>query len=223
MSGGILARNSRAARFGKSIVTGRAFGVSGAAVLVCLILSACGTARPVKYYRIQAAPSSAPSGSSPYPISLLLGQITAPSLFRDDRLVYSNGSVQLGTYNDQRWADAPPEMIGNMLLQSLRASGQYRAVERVSSNARGDYILRGRILAFNEVDTAQIAARFAMDLELFDRKAGSVVWTQSYSHDEPVNEKKVPAVIEAMQTNVRAGLQQLTASLSRYFASQTAH
>lgn len=223
MSGGILAQNLRATRFGKSIATGWVFGVSGAAVLACLILLACGTARPVKYYRIQAAPSSAPTSNTPYPVSLLLGQITAPSLFRDDRLVYSNGSVQLGTYNEQRWADAPPEMIANMLLQSLRASGQYRAVERVSSNARGDFVLRGRILAFNEVDTTQIAARFAIDLELFDRKAGSVVWTQSYSHDELVNEKKVPAVIEAMQTNVRAGMQELTASLGQYFASQTAH
>jgi len=68
-----------------------------------------------------------------------------------------------------------------------------------------------------------VAARFSIELELFDRKSGTVVWTQPYSHDEPVSTKNVPAVVEALQTNVRTGLQQLTGSLSQYFASQAAH
>ena len=197
--------------------------ISGAALLLCFIIAACGAVRPVKYYRVEAAPAAAPSTDSPYPITLILGQISAPDLFRDDRLVYSNGSVELGAYNDHRWAEPPPEMIGNMLLESLRASGRYRTVEKISSNARGDYILRGRLLALNEVDTAQIMARFGIELELFDRKVGAVVWTQSYSHDEQVNSKTISAVVEALQTNVRAGLQQLTASLNQYFATQLPH
>lgn len=191
--------------------------------MVCLILSACGAIRPVKYYRLDIVPNSAPAGGSAYPVTLILGQITAPDLFRDDKLVYSTSSVQLGTYENQRWAEAPTEMIENMLLESLRASGQFRTVERLSSNARGDYVLRGHLSALNETDTPQVAARFSIELELFDRKSGSVVWAQPYSHDEPVAAKNVPAVVEALQTNVRAGLQQLTSSLNQYFASQAAH
>jgi ABC-type uncharacterized transport system auxiliary subunit len=83
--------------------------------------------------------------------------------------------------------------------------------------------LRGHLSAFNEVDTPQVAARFSIELELFERKSGTLVWTQSYIHDEPVSTKNVPAVVDALQTNVRTGLQQLTSSLSQYFASQGAH
>ena len=108
-------------------------------------------------------------------------------------------------------------------LDVYKRQGQYRTVERISSSARGDYVLRGRLSAFNEVDTPQVAARFSIELELFERKSGTVVWTQPYSHDEPVSTKNVPAVVEALQTNVRTGLQQLTSSLSQYFASQAAH
>jgi len=198
-------------------------GVSAATIVACLILSACGAITPVKYYRLDVVPSSAPSAGATYPVTLILGQITAPDLFRDNKLVYSTGSVQLGTYDSQRWAEAPTEMIENMLIESLRASGQYRTVERISSSARGDYVLRGHLSAFNEVDTPQVAARFSLELELFERKSGTVVWTQPYSHDEPVSTKNVPAVVEALQTNVRTGLQQLTSSLSQYFASQAAH
>ncbi|HXW17440.1 MAG TPA: ABC-type transport auxiliary lipoprotein family protein, partial [Candidatus Acidoferrales bacterium] len=163
-----------------------------------------------------------PAGGAPYPVTLILGQISAPNLFRDDRLVYSNGSVELGAYDDHRWAEPPPEMVENMLLESLRASGQYRTVERISSSARGDFILRGRLLAFNELDTAQVGAQFSLQLELFDRKAGAVVWTQTYSHDEPATGKTISAIVEALQTNVRTGLRELTASLGQYFASQAA-
>jgi cholesterol transport system auxiliary component len=198
-------------------------GVSIATIAACLILSTCGAITPVKYYRLDVVPTSAPAASTTFPVTLILGQITAPDLFRDNRLVYSTGSVQLGTYESQRWAEAPTEMIENMLIESLRASGQYRTVERSSSSARGDYVLRGHLSAFNEVDTPQVAARFSLELELFDRKSGSVVWSQPYSHDEPVGTKNVPSVVEALQTNVRAGLQQLTSSLSQYFASQAAH
>jgi len=198
-------------------------GVTAATLLACVILAACGAARPIKYYRIAPETTNAPAAASPYPITLILGQISAPNLFRDERIVYSHGSVEMGTYEDHLWTEPPPEMIENMLLESLRASGQYRTVERISSNARGDYILRGRLMAFNEVDLAQVEAHFALELELFDRKAGAVVWTQTYSHDEPANGKTISAVVEALQTNVREGLRQLTSSLNQYFASQLTH
>jgi cholesterol transport system auxiliary component len=223
VNGGALKRNLLPARPAMTYARRCALGVAAATVVACLILSACGAVRPVKYYRLDVVPNSAPAASAAYPVTLILGQITAPDLFRDDRLVYSTSSVQLGTYENQRWAEAPTEMLENMLIESLRASGQYKTVERISSNARGDYVLRGHLSALNETDTPQVAARFALELELFDRKSGSVVWAQSYSHDEPVGAKNVPAVVEAMQTNVRAGLQQLTSSLSQYFASPAAH
>ncbi|MFZ0037868.1 MAG: ABC-type transport auxiliary lipoprotein family protein [Candidatus Acidiferrales bacterium] len=228
MSGVALKRNPRFARLDSTRLertsAKRCTSIVSAATLVaCLILSACGAVRPTKYYRLDIAPGSSLSGSSPFPVTLILGQISAPELFRDDRLVYGTSSVQMGTYDNQRWAEAPTEMLENMLLASLRASGQYRTVEHISSNARGDYVLRGHLSAFEELDSPQVAARFALELELFDRKSGTVVWTQSYAHDEPAGAKNVTAVVEALQTNVRSGLQQLTSSLNQYFASQAAH
>ena len=36
-----------------------------------------------------------------------------------------------------------------------------------------------------------------------------MVWTESYSHDEPVEKKTVSAVVEALQRGVNTGLEQL--------------
>ena len=185
------------------------------------ILSACGASRPVRYYVLEAPPAPATDGPQ-FPISLVVGRIVANQLYRADRLVYGSGPVELGTYEYERWAESPADMVQDALIASLRSSGQYRSVSRITSSLRGitsDYLVRGRLWGLYEVDKPSMAARFSVELELFDPKTSMTVWHDSYSHDEPVEGKKVVNVVEALDKNVRAGMQQLTASLAQYFAS----
>jgi ABC-type uncharacterized transport system auxiliary subunit len=130
--------------------------------------------------------------------------------------------VELGTYPDHRWAEVPTEMLETMLTQSLRAKGKFRSVGRLGSRARGDYILRGHLYSLEEVDSPSLVARFSLSLELFQPKTGNVVWSQSYSHDEPVSKKTVPAVVEALRQDVLAGIDQLTNSLGAYISTKAA-
>ncbi len=192
-----------------------------------LLTANCGASRPVKYYTLNSAPAPAPSVSvnsdAPLPVTILVGRISASHLYVNDPIVYSNGGVELGTYEYQRWAEVPTEMLETMLAQSLRSKGRFRSVGRLGSGARGDYILRGHLYALEEVDSPSITARFSLELELFQSKTGIVVWNQSYSHDERVGQKTVPAVVEALRQDVLAGLDQLTASLDSYVSSLSPH
>lgn len=189
-----------------------------AALLVFLAgICGCGASRPVKYYVIDSGPATPSTASQQFPVSLLVGRVYTSHVYRDDRLVYGSGPVQLGTYEFERWAQTPASMIQDILVTYLRGTGQYRAVSRVGSASHGDYIVRTNLVSFYEVDKPQLVARFSVHLDLFDPKAGSVVWTGSYSHDEPVNGKSVADVVEAMDRNVRAGMQQLSAGLAQYF------
>jgi cholesterol transport system auxiliary component len=196
-------------------------GLTALVIALCVLLTNCGSARPVKYFTIQGTPPpTAAQPPSQYPVTIVVGHITAPMLFRDDRMVYSNGAVELGSDSYNRWAEQPTDMIENILVQDLRASGQFRAVQRMSSSGKGEYILRGHLSAFNEVDSPGITARLTLDLELLQTKTGTVVWTfPTYSHDEPVGEKTVTAIVLALQANVRSALQQATSSLTQYFAT----
>jgi ABC-type uncharacterized transport system auxiliary subunit len=128
--------------------------------------------------------------------------------------------VEMGVDEFHRWTEPPTEMLEQLLVEQLRSSRQYKSVQRVSSSARGDYLLRGHLSSLNEMDDPSgLKARFIIQLELFDQKSGTVVWTETYSHDEPVEKKSVSAVVESLQKNVNAGLAQLTSSLAQYFAS----
>jgi ABC-type uncharacterized transport system auxiliary subunit len=204
----------------KRIVTALATLLMFAGVIVT---ANCGAARPVKYYTLNPAPTPEPSVSAendaPLPVTILMGRITAPHLYLDSPIVYSAGSVELGTYPDHRWAEVPTEMLETMLTQSLRAKGKIRSVGRLGSRARGDYILRGHLYSLEEVDSPSLVARFSLSLELFQPKTGNVVWSQSYTHDEPVDRKSVSAVVEALRQDVLAGLDQLTNSLDAYLST----
>lgn len=199
------------------------------AAIGCLIVVAgCGAARPVHYYTLESPPTStdtgaasAPTTAQPY-AALLVARVRATQLLEEDRIVYGVTPVEMGVYTSHRWAEPPPEMIEMMLIERLRATGQYKSVQPLAGATRGNYIVRGRLISLEEMDSPSgVVARFRMELDLFDPKTGMVVWSQTYSHDDPVQSKTVNAVVEALQRNVETGLGQLVAELGQYFSSHS--
>jgi len=194
-----------------------------AALLFLFVWTCCGCAppRPLKYYALSTEPEAAPVNVAEprFPVTILVARVASSHLYRDDRLVFQSGPVELGTYEYQRWAASPVDMLQQLVISSLRSTGQYRSVSPMGSNARGDYILRGHLDALDEVDKPQLGAHFSIGLELYDPRTGATLWTGSYSHDEPVTGKRVPDVVQALDKDVREGIQQLTASLGQYFAA----
>ena len=212
-----LAERERAAR-----VAARKFQVSALAVLVGF-LAGCGAARPSKYYQL-TVPANAASAerADAVPVTLLLGGLMTSHLYREDRIVYGNGPEQLGTYEFERWAEPPAELIQGVLLRQLRASGRYRAVYYRRSNMKGDFAIRGRLYDFKELSGAQLVARVTLELEMRDLSTGGTVWTHYYTHDEPVSGKDVRAVVAGLDRNVQRAVAEILASLDQYFTSHPA-
>jgi ABC-type uncharacterized transport system auxiliary subunit len=140
-------------------------------------------------------------------------------LYREDRIVYSGGGGQMGTYEYQRWAEPPTEMVEEVLVRELRASGRYRSVYAHRSNTGGDFLLRGRLYDFKEVTGSPIVGRVSFEMEMRDLKSGAMVWTHSYTHDESAGGKDVSAVVTALDRNVQRGVKEMVESLAEYFAT----
>lgn len=200
-------------------------------VMMAGLLGSCGAARPSKYYQLTVpgaagaqTADSAPEGKAndPVPLTLLVGNLMASHLYREDRIVYGGAGEQMGTYEYQRWAEPPTEMVQEVLLRALRSSGRFRAVYVQRSNINGDFLLRGRIYDFKEISGNPMTARVTMELEMRDLKTGATVWTHYYQHDEPVSGKDVPAVVAALDRNVQLGVKQVLGSLEEYFAAHPA-
>jgi len=187
------------------------------------LLTGCGAVRPVKYYQL-TVPTDAGDIEKPgaVPVRLLLGGLTTSHLYREDRIVFGNGPEQLGTYEFQRWAEPPAEMIQEILLRELRATGHYRAVHVRRSNVTGDFAIRGRLYDFKELEGGSLSTRVTMEFEMRDLKSGATVWNHYYTHDEPARGKEVPAIVAALDSNVQRGVKEVVDSLEQYFAAHPA-
>ena len=191
-----------------------------AAVFLSFLLVGCGAARPAKYYQLTVPNETAadPPGD-PLPVTILMGPIMSSHLYREDHIVYSSSGEDMGTYEYQRWAEPPTEMIQDVIFRTLRSSGRYRAVYAQRSSIRGDYLLHGRLYDFKEVTGSSMFGRLSLDLELRETKTGTTVWTHLYNHDEPVSGKNVSAVVAALNRNVQRATNEFTASLNQYFSA----
>jgi ABC-type uncharacterized transport system auxiliary subunit len=192
-----------------------------AATLLALafVLSSCGAAKSVHYYQLNPLDQPTAASSDPYPIILVMGPFFSSSLYRDNRIVYGTNSEGMGFYDYQRWASPPTEMIQALFIRQLRNSGRFAQVYAVRSAVRGDYLLRGQLYDFKEVDGPALVARVTFDVELRDNKTGLTVWRLSYHQDEPVTGNTPADVVAALDRNIARGSSQTTAGIDQYFAA----
>lgn len=154
-----------------------------------------------------------------HPVSLLVGNISAPGIYLDTPIAYRTGPNEIGTYQYSRWVEPPNALLKDKLIRMLRASGDYQSVAELGSTSDGQFVLRGRLYNFEEVDSANIEGLVSMEFELYNRKTGKVVWSHYYSQSEPVQGKQISAVVAALDTNLDRGLKEVAAGLNQYFIS----
>jgi ABC-type uncharacterized transport system auxiliary subunit len=184
--------------------------------LIALSLAGCGSPRPIKYYQV-TYPTKSFVAQDAIDTTLMVRSFEASHLYLDDKMVYSLESPEMGTYEYQRWADPPVEILQNALVRGLRSSGRFKAVYTLRADPDGRFILAGHLYDFKEVDAATIVARLSYEVRLRDRKTGATVWEDSYSYDEPATDKSVPAFVAAMDKNVQRSVQEVQAGLEEYF------
>jgi ABC-type uncharacterized transport system auxiliary subunit len=189
--------------------------------VIALTLNGCGSTKPIKYYTIQS-PTAPALSTGTQPVSLVVTSIGGPEIFRRSPIAYRIGGNEIGTYGYSQWEEPPVEMIQNNLIRLLRESGNYLSVDSPAGATNGQFVIRGRLNDFEEVDGASITGLVSMDFELYDRKSGKVVWTHSYSQSEPVQSKEISAIVSALDANLARGLKEVAAGLSQYFSANAA-
>jgi ABC-type uncharacterized transport system auxiliary subunit len=180
--------------------------IRSVSAIACAILSlvsiACVGGRPIHYYAIDH-PAMTEAAAKPGGLVLLVGRITTPEALQDNRIHFRAVGNEVGAYEYHRWRERPGLIVQDFLLQTLRASGKYRQVQEPSSSATGDYLIRGKLYEFSEIDDERIQTRVSLHLELLERKSGRLVWDRQYNHDEPVNGKNMKEVVLSMEHNLQ--------------------
>ncbi len=185
----------------------------------CVADSACVSTRPVHYYALQAPPPPA-NQSKPDGLILLVGNIATPEVLQDSRIRYRAGDNEAGTYEYHRWTERPGLMVRNALTRALRDSGKYRRVLEAGSSMEGDYLLRGKLDEFDEVDQASIQTKISLRVELVDRKTNQSVWDYTAERQEPVSGKSVAEVVQSFDRNLQHVVSEIAGELDKYLATR---
>jgi cholesterol transport system auxiliary component len=196
------------------------FSRASLALLALGLTAGCGTTRPINYYQLSVSQAVAPAAAQPLPVTIIVSLPSSPDLYRDNRLVYAVGDQKIGAYQSERWIGPPPELIRDVFLRNLRASGRYQGVYTPQGKAVGDYVLRTRIYDFKEQDSGStLTGRLTLEAELQNSKTGDTVWQTYYNHDVPISAKTVPDVVAALNTNVQMAANDIASGMDQYFAA----
>ena len=201
-----LAQRRRAPRF-LAIAGIIALGIASAG---------CGSTRPIKYYQI-TYPTNSLVAPDAINVTLVVRAFEASHLYLDDKIVYGFNSPEMGTYEYQRWAEPPVEILQNAFVRGLRSSGRFRAVHTLRANANPDFVLTGHLYDFKAIEGSTNAARLGYEVRLRDRKNNATVWTYTYNHDEPASGKGVAEFVTAMDKNLQRSIQEVQGGLEEYF------
>jgi cholesterol transport system auxiliary component len=188
-----------------------------AAVALTVLLGGCAKAIPVHYYQITYPPLTV-SNSPAYDVTLLVRPLFTSHLYREDRIIYGSNAEQMGVYLEERWAEPPTDMMQNAMIRGLRSTNRFRGVNALRSSTTGEYLIAGHLYEFKELDqNGTASARLSFDVQLRDMRTDQIVWTWSYNHDEPTTGPGVPGVAAAMDKNVNASMQALSAAIDEFF------
>ena len=194
------------------------FTISICLIATCGLLdSGCVDSRPIHYYTI-ATPSAPVTRNAHGGPIVLVGNISTPPELADGRIHYRVGANEVGAYQFHRWIERPEVMVRTSLAQALRTSGKYRAVLESTSSTTGDYVLRGRLFEFDEVDRDTIQTMISLRVDLEDLKTRRIVWDDVFQRDEPVSNRNVSEVVQSLDRNLRAVANETAAGIDKFLA-----
>jgi ABC-type uncharacterized transport system auxiliary subunit len=189
------------------------------AIAACLVGAGCISTRPVRYYTLGAPAPPANLGRQDGLI-LLVGGIATPEALQDGRIRYRAGSNEAGAYEYHRWTERPGSMVRNALIRALRESGKYQRVLEAGSSTTGDYLLRGKLDEFDEVDGVSVRTKISLHVELVDRKTNQNVWDRLAEREEPVSGKSVVDVVQSLDRNLQLLVGETTGQIDKFLAAR---
>jgi ABC-type uncharacterized transport system auxiliary subunit len=190
----------------------------GFVAAAAMVTASCISSKPVHYYTIVSPPPPALSGKPDGP-TILVGNIVTVEALQDGRIRYRTGANEVGAYEYHRWNERPGTIVRTSLVRALRSTGKYRRVLIAGSAVEGDYLLRGILYEFGELDDASIQTRISLQLELIDKKTERDVWDLLVTHEEPVKGKTVDEVVASLDRNLQHVVREVSEGLDKFLSA----
>lgn len=190
-------------------------------VLIVLLLSGCGSVPPTYYYKIDYEPASL-QNSSVIPITIGVSQFGADVTYEGDKIVYRESPYEVQFYHYRRWIAQPKKIVTEQVYQQYREADRFQRVVRIPSTFKIDYILKGRITAFEEWDEGQAwYGSVTIEFQLYDPNSNEIVWENFISEKTPATKKEPAEVVQAISESLNKVVAKSIAEIGDHFKEKT--
>ncbi|MEC9399590.1 MAG: ABC-type transport auxiliary lipoprotein family protein, partial [Myxococcota bacterium] len=182
----------------------RMLGALALGVLV-LLSSACRSSAPtIHYYQMLGQPIEI-SGAQRSDVVLGIDYLSANAAYEDTRIIYRKSPYRLDYYNFHRWSAPPSVMVTDAMRDAFHESGYFKGVRSGFANGV-DLLLKGRLIALEEVDVSEDEwrARIVLDLQVVDTRSGDVIWSRVVKKEQAIEERTPEGVAIAASKGLKA-------------------
>ena len=189
-----------------------------------LLMAGCGGKILYPHYYVLEIPPApkATETSHRLPASVAVRRFETSPYLRQGRIVYRQAPAEIDFYEYHRWAADPAVMVTSAIIDSLRASQLFSSVTPYDGQGRQDYLMRGRLEQFEEIDSAgAVRVAVKMSADLLDLHTGATVWTGEADATEGVGTRTVNSIVVEMSHAVQKSIDRLVTSMSQRFAANS--
>jgi ABC-type uncharacterized transport system auxiliary subunit len=173
-----------------------------------VFLSSCGSIPQTYYYRIDYDLQDSNSDNNIIKKTVAVAQFDADILYEGDRIVYRHSPYEVQYYHYRRWIAPPKKIVTEKVLKQLQASGIFQRVVGIPSPFNIDYILKGKISAFEEWDEGNSwYGLVTLDFQLQDTKTNEIVWERELSEKTMATKREPVEVVKAISESLKKVIQ----------------
>ena len=184
------------------------------ALLAVGLAVSCGGLPKTNYYALRL-PASVPVSDPKTDFVLGVEHFRALDVLRDDRIIYYESPTRLNFYQYHRWSSDPATLLSELTARLLREKRIFADVCLLPSREPVDYVLKGRVFNFEEVDEeAGSKARVGFELTLVRSRDRKVVWSEERHAEQPIQAKGVEGVVDALNASTEALLREVLPGLA---------
>lgn len=165
----------------------------------------CGSIPPDQYFCIHLDTASLQERSNPttYPFTLAVQSVKGSSSYKQESVMYRQSPYKIGFYPYHKWEAPPVRMVSEELFEAFLESGLFRRVLKTGVGHDVDYLLRGRIKSFEEVDIGdKWFAHVELYMEFVDKREGQVLWRDIVERRTEAEKRNLEAIAKAMSISL---------------------
>ncbi|GAK55431.1 hypothetical protein U27_02265 [Candidatus Vecturithrix granuli] len=187
---------------------------------ILVVLSGCASVPPTHYYTFQPIPViGRETPSSRYPASIGIEAYEAETPYQQDRIVFRKSPYEVNFYEYHRWLRPPAELVTDQVQKLLKVSGLFQQIQAYTYDSTPDYLLRGRILLFDQWYNGKgSSVRIGIHYQFVELAQEQILWSDVIETTATVPTLNIVETVKGFESAVQENISQALASIDKVLA-----